>query len=140
MKARELRIGNFIYKESEYEFENGINQIISVLEFECVSTRPLNCHVKHHNVNISNLKPIPLTEEWLLKFGFDKVGIALTSIAIAPLNLPCTFNLPNTPFSFCQGKLILTTGTGDFCVNIEYVHQLQNLYFGLTGKELTLKP
>jgi hypothetical protein len=84
----------------------------------------------------ADIQPIPLTEEWLLKFGFDKVGIALTSIAIAPLNLPCTFNLPNTPFSFCQGKLILTTGTGDFCVNIEYVHQLQNLYFALTGEEL----
>jgi hypothetical protein len=84
----------------------------------------------------AEIKPIPLTEEWLLNFGFDKVGITLTSIAIAPLNLPCTFNLPNTPFSFCQGKLILTTGTGDFCVNIEYVHQLQNLYFALTGEEL----
>jgi hypothetical protein len=82
-------------------------------------------------------EPIPLTEEWLLKFGFEKVNNELTNIA--PLNLPCTFNLPNTPFSFCQGKLILTTSTGDFCVNTEYVHQLQNLYFTLTGEELKLK-
>ena len=122
MKAEELRIGNLVY-------------------------HPLtksNYKINHSNLcDFANgflfVDPIPLTEEWLLKFGFEKVGIAITSITIAPLNLPCTFNLPNTPFSFCQGKLILTTGTGDFCVNIEYVHQLQNLYFALTGEELTIK-
>lgn len=130
MKANELRIGNFIYKESEYEFENGINQIISVLEFECVSTRPLNCNVKHHNVNISNLKPIPLTEEWLLKFGFEK-----------------------TPWYFNSYRLVI--GNNDYAIlidldgdcevgdiitcKIQYVHQLQNLYFALKGEEITPK-
>jgi hypothetical protein len=117
MKASELRIGNIV----RYGANNRVldaELFLQLLKY----TTPFD--------------PIPLTEEWLLKFGFDKVGIALTSIAIAPLNLPCTFNLPNTPFSFCQGKLILTTGTGDFCVNIDYVHQLQNLYFALTGEEL----
>jgi hypothetical protein len=30
---------------------------------------------------------------------------------------------------------------GDFTgINIEHLHQLQNLYFALTGKELTFKP
>jgi len=124
MKASELRIGNLIKGKSPekkvYEEPVELNEYYFLLFLN----------------NMMDVEPIPLTEEWLLKFGFDKVGIALTSIAIAPLNLPCTFNLPNTPFSFCQGKLILTTGTGDFCVNIEYVHQLQNLYFVLTGEEL----
>jgi hypothetical protein len=117
MKASELRLGNLVMDGKD---------------IEQVNARMIDMLVKIE----ADFDPIPLTEEWLLKFGFDKVGIALTSIAIAPLNLPCTFNLPNTPFSFCQGKLILTTGTGDFCVNIEYVHQLQNLYFALTGEEL----
>ena len=118
MKASELRIGNYVQLE-------GLKRPIKV---SIIDTTETSTYTK--------AKPIPLNEEWLIKFGFDKVGIALTSIAIAPLNLPCTFNLPNTPFSFCQGKLILTTGTGDFCVNIDYVHQLQNLYFALTGEEL----
>lgn len=82
-------------------------------------------------------KPIPLTEKWLLKFGFEKKQIELSHLS--PLNLPVTFNLHNSPFSYSQGKLILKTGTGDFCVNIEYVHQLQNLYFALLGEELTIK-
>jgi hypothetical protein len=119
MKANELRIGNYVY------FHGDVEEI----------------NIDHFNIfNILKdgiLLPIPLTEEWLLKFGFEKVNNELTNIA--PLNLPCTFNLPNTPFSFCQGKLILTTSTGDFCVNTEYVHQLQNLYFALTGEDLKLK-
>jgi len=118
MKASELRIGNFYDNDG---FVNEVNP--NTIEQAWIAER-------------SWIKPLPLTEAWLWKFGFEKVDIVLTSIAIAPLNLPCTFNLPNTPFSFCQGKLILTTGTGDFCVNTEYVHQLQNLYFALTGEEL----
>jgi len=119
MKASELRLGNLVMDGKD---------------IEQVNARMIDMLVKIE----ADFDPIPLTEEWLLKFGFDKVGIALTSIAIAPLNLPCTFNLPNTPFSFCQGKFILTTSTGDFCVNTEYVHQLQNLYFALTGEELVV--
>jgi hypothetical protein len=119
--ANELRIGN-LYND------NGVFKKASPSTIEEVWNAPR-----------SWCKAIPLTEEWLLKFGFEKVDIVLTSISIAPLNLPCTFHLPNTPFSFCLGKLILTTGTGDFCVNIDYVHKLQNLYFALTGEELTIK-
>jgi hypothetical protein len=118
MKVSELRIGNYVY------FHGDVEEI----------------NIDHFNIfNILKdgiLLPIPLTEEWLLRFGFEKINSELTNIA--PLNLRCTFNLPNTPFSFCQGKLILTTGTGDFCVNTEYVHQLQNLYFALTSEELTI--
>jgi hypothetical protein len=128
MKAEELRLGNLVSNMNPRHND-------SVLTIESIGDNH-EVNVFYRKYLLSELEPIPLTEEWLLKFGFDKVGIALTSIAIAPLNLPCTFNLPNTPFSFCQGKLILTTGTGDFCVNIEYVHQLQNLYFVLTGEEL----
>jgi hypothetical protein len=126
MKASELRIGNITSMGVVYLIEDDVFRVA-------------NNDGDTFKNTWAEIKPIHLTEEWLLKFGFDKVGIALTSIAIAPLNLPCTFNLPNTPFSFCQGKLILTTGTGDFCVNIEYVHKLQNLYFALTGEELTIQ-
>lgn len=146
LKAQELRIANLI-KGIYHDYDDGIDEeienetICEVVTLDVSGSGDYSIYVySDENIeNFSDFKPIPLTEEWLLKFGFDKVGIALTSIAIAPLNLPCTFNLPNTPFSFCQGKLILTTGTGDFCVNIEYVHQLQNLHFALTGEELELK-
>lgn len=128
MNTNELRIGNWVSEKVL-----GCRQVVTVdpLYFG------INTGQGIYSIEHNNLEPIPLTEEWLLKFGFEKVNNELTNIA--PLNLPCTFNLPNTPFSFCQGKLILTTSTGDFCVNTEYVHQLQNLYFALVGEELKIK-
>ena len=125
MKASDLRIGNLV--------RNNMNgEIIKPCDVLCdgINTDDIE------GLNYAFIEPIPLTEEWLMRFGFEKINSELTNIA--PLNLRCTFNLPNTPFSFCQGKLILTTGTGDFCVNTEYVHQLQNLYFALTSEELTI--
>jgi hypothetical protein len=119
MKTNELRIGNYVkyYYEvmsidiPEYKIENGAD--IQV----------------HENFNI--FEPIPITEEWLLKFGFNKIGT-----------------------NWEKGWLLLhtnlKTGTFDFLINEPYsgkmnatinqsVHQLQNLYFALTGEELTLK-
>ena len=81
----------------------------------------------------------PLTEDWLLKFGFEPYGnevgfernnkepskkiyakIHLSGISI--------FN-----YSECNKKQM------QFITIIECVHQLQNLYFALTGKELEAK-
>jgi len=76
----------------------------------------------------AEIKPIPLTEEWLLKFGFESQYNNMTYIT--------TFNLSDTPFSYVQGKFVVNTSTGDFCVYIDKVHSLQNLYFALTGEEL----
>jgi len=67
-------------------------------------------------------KPILITEEWLLKFGFEndddqryfKNGIYL--------------------ILYDEGCTILHN---QIHINYFYVHQLQNLYFALTGKELT---
>jgi len=127
MKATELRIGNLVGSYNKGEEDRVLT----------INAQNILVEAKANKQGYTRYRPIPLTEEWLVKFGFEKVNNELTNIA--PLNLPCTFNLPNTPFSFCQGKLILTTSTGDFCVNTEYVHQLQNLYFTLTGEELKLK-
>jgi len=68
-------------------------------------------------------KPIPLTEEWLMNFGFkqwgDKYTFGLKGI-----------NIHHRKRGFVLRKSIPI---------IRYVHQLQNLYFALTGEELTIK-
>jgi hypothetical protein len=78
------------------------------------------------------LEPIPLTAELLEKCGFEKDGI-----------------YPDGKSFVFNGKYYLTgtwfkvhTSCGTFKVlneNIEYLHQLQNLIFALTGKELEIK-
>ena len=70
-------------------------------------------------------RPIPLTEEWLLKFGFRRFpwGLVVDDLLFKD-DLKCSY-------------LTLQVGNG-FEVTINYVHQLQNLFFSLTGRELTV--
>jgi hypothetical protein len=76
-------------------------------------------------------KPIPLTEEWLLKLGLKKIGIWTFSLNLVG-NLDLIYYLGE------KGWSIGLKSYSDFS-NLKYVHQLQNLYFALTGKELTIK-
>jgi hypothetical protein len=111
MKASELRIGNFV----KYLTLNGNSEILAngIYLFE---------------LGELELHEIPLTEEWLLKFGgihetggmyfFDNVGIL-------HYRRENEFSLMN--YNYKKGQIYTT---------IKYVHQLQNLYFALTGKEL----
>jgi len=113
MKASEFRIGNYY------------NQFGNI---EKVSWATLKVLEKRTNEQLW-CEPIPLSEEWLLKFGFEMEYSQLTNIY--------KYFLVNTPFGYSQGQFNVFTQTGCFSVEIKYVHQLQNLYFALTNKELT---
>jgi hypothetical protein len=80
--------------------------------------------------NIDFFRPIPLTEEWLLKFGFE-VDDHLMNPDDWPyvdyIKNEVRISEPNYSFAF-YGR--------DNELEIKYVHQLQNLYFALTGEEL----
>mgnify|MGYP003463071804 FL=1 len=76
-----------------------------------------------------HFKPIPITEEWLLKFGFFKHNNAYV------LEKP-NENIMNFKFSIWSD---FTYNSSEFPVELKYVHQLQNLYFALTGTHLKLK-
>lgn len=64
-------------------------------------------------------KPIPLTEEWLERFNWNP-----------PKDIGVAFSTNTHEIYFVAGNYYKT---------IEYVHQLQNLYFALTGEELKWK-
>ena len=91
------------------------------------------------------VKPIPLTEEWLLKFGFTNYEWC-TDCAFIKFNNShimlryfndkwyCTktkVSKDSKGHKMSEGKDIVRKGI------IKHVHQLQNLYFALTGEELT---
>lgn len=124
MKANGLRIGNL------YNHNGEIREVTpSTIEEVWNSER-------------SWVKPIPLTEEWLLKFGFVirnkhySLNYGGESMRYA------FFDIPRNKFIlYFHGKYGFNCEegrkNGDYC--IIYVHQLQNLYFALTGEELKLK-
>ena len=112
MKATELRIKNFI-KQGAKEYILDHNSLIDILDYDKV----------YHEVLF---QPIPLTEEWLLKFDFHELedGNLRNGMLIVTKN--------------SKGELTITIRL-IMIKSIKYVHQLQNLYFALTGTELTIK-
>jgi hypothetical protein len=87
------------------------------------------------------VKPIPLTEEWILKFGFYKGNISYNnaySIELQKTDFylrPCAFG--GFYWGFNKDKNNLDCELNDV-LPLKYVHELQNLYFALTQRELTV--
>jgi hypothetical protein len=116
MKANELRIGNFVQYD---HLKNPIK--VSIIDTTEQSTK-------------TKAKPIPLTEEWLLKFGCQRTRGGWFISADYFLYNPLTeFDIPSSKYYglMFNDKYVTTRA-------VQYVHQLQNLYFALTGKELQL--
>lgn len=80
---------------------------------------------------LSEIEPIPITEEWLDKLGFrgKKVYDAIFEWRIGDsLKEHCIQT---------DGEAFVWTHYKDG-IDIKFVHQLQNLYYALTGEELTI--
>jgi hypothetical protein len=121
LSATELRIGNYI----DYTTKREIVTMQTTYEYIRLI----------HNGN-KNFEPIPLTEEWLLKFGFEDKKTCF--------NLSKREELGHDFGDFAVSKYDDTqmkVWRGDRYIggcHIQHVHQLQNLYFALTNEELTL--
>jgi len=63
IQVNELRIGNLVFDKNGSSFK--INGVLegSVFKKDAYIGTPIDW-----------IKPIPLTEEWLLKFGFEKIS------------------------------------------------------------------
>jgi hypothetical protein len=120
MKAEELRIGNWVYF-------NGVVEKIDLDSFHGIAIYDYLDLDPFHGIAtydcLDSYNPIPLTEEWILKFGFCKVNKV-------DYESNCgTLELEDTDGGFLFDSRIV----------IKYVHQLQNLYFALTEEELKIK-
>lgn len=81
-------------------------------------------------------EPIPITEEWILKFGFkDRSGDLQNKMGYG-----VEINNAMEIVWYRQGSqtLFQTIGNGFIIKHVKYVHELQNLYFALIGNDLPL--
>lgn len=76
-------------------------------------------------------KPIPLTEEWLVKLGFDYYPDN-DSYQLESLYGFVIFGRIGKGFN-------VFVNSDEIGNQINFVHQLQNLFYALTGEELTIK-
>ncbi len=127
MKASELRIGNWvcdIYQEEEFQLD-----IVDMCDMDI-------------NGDLYRTDPIPITEEWLLKFDFEKKIDFYSPDELwgkeefeNPRRAFGVFNPDNKDEWFVMFREDVGCGWSDLN-EIKYVHQLQNLYFALTQEEL----
>lgn len=117
MKVNELRVGNWIHLSSNTD---GIETDLQCCLF----------HLRELDSVKYVYTPIPLTEEWLVKFGFH-----VPSIKSRPYGKLGVIEVGSLP----AGDWYYDDGLSVICSNTKYVHQLQNLYFALTGFELETK-
>lgn len=116
MEANELRIGNWVGHE---------NKAIQVHELPFLIDTDES--VDGYLINerwLTEHEPIPLTEEWLLKLGFEFSHHGEIS------NDNFIIEKYHDGYHYTGGEGVA------FGTPIVYVHQLQNLYFALTGEEL----
>ena len=119
MKATELRIGNWLIdKRYTHDSENG--------RFK-VHVRDLQYLTDIKESNECDFEPIPLTEEILLKCGF-KYYKEDNSYQL-DFGFYCIWGRLEKEFT-------LYSNGDETETEIKYLHQLQNLYWCLTGQEL----
>lgn len=109
MKANELRIGNLImWNDTQTK----------------VTPEHLTMLLGKHSFRAAG---VPLTKEWIEKFGFvdEDNKTWQNEIALYPAHI--TVGGYNYNASFFEHHNL---------INVQYVHQLQNLYYALTGEEL----
>jgi hypothetical protein len=127
MRADELRIGNYLKRDVFLKVN--AQTIVDIWEKK------------------KNYEPIPITEDWIIRFGFEMFDYLLDEdeeddFTYIDYRLP--FKNKRFYYTLCTSREAFF----DFClkltwvtdaimlVRIKYVHELQNVYFALTGEEL----
>lgn len=136
IQSKDLRIGNFI--------STTLGKAVSV---KSISSDIAHVDIEGYRINqayeLAVLTGIPLSEGWLIKFGFDKVSdndyrVGLSTGDGVELSIElldeeaCILRTHNKDGSLLDGFDYA------YIKPAKHVHQLQNLYHALTGTDLSL--
>lgn len=140
----ELRLNNFVTASSSLHFEeDDYIKLVTINQFEGCYYTSIDDNEEIESLGGLGWVPshliysIPLTEEWLLKFGFKAESI-YSNFKLEDFEISSTVRIIATNERSCfylAGDI-----PQSMIIRLEYVHQLQNLYFSITGEELKLIP
>lgn len=124
MKASELRIGNWIYDSECAPHYFRVEEIRKYVGYE------LWVYFRKGSIKTKEPEFIPLTEDILVKAEFHWQGFSGFDVFTHVYEQGFQITFKDGEFYF-NGYFI--------GVKLKYLHQLQNLYYALTGKELTIE-
>lgn len=143
MEARELRLNNYVLCQwTEEEFSDEQNDYIDikkekvgkVVQLDSTGTQNYSIYVETKSdegvpiEDFDQILPIPLTQDWLIRFGFTKIPKMRDDLVFRKGFFE--YWLEDSDMYF---KDVVIEE------DIKYAHQLQNLYLSIVGEELTLK-
>ena len=130
--VKELRIGNYVLAEGLVDNEPSLYQIEMVGIGRCAvmnSRSSITLDWRYAN-------PISITPEWLEKLGFIRSDKTYSYQTSDQFYIDWTME-----DGIClNGIYDDIMSNGDKLEHIKYIHQLQNLYYALTGDELLFTP
>lgn len=119
MKPQELSIGNLVCYNGK------------VVKVEQITKHKIGYHTKPNETRMNyarlcEIEPIPITEEWLTRCGFDR-----TSIIFQKNGFEC---------SHYGNEWCMSCNCNEYeLAPLKGFHHLQNAYYLVTGKELEIK-
>jgi hypothetical protein len=144
IKVSQLRIGNYLYDNKDNLCR------VEQLNSNADETEVYAPVIKGALTYLPN-KPIPLTEETLLKCGFEKVVVKgdfdagfdddITYGLEYKREFYLSYDASDFSIAIFSSKLAYDYEDG-ICIPLEsakYLHQLQNIFFSLTGEELKIE-
>lgn len=120
IKAGDIMIGNYI---RDIHSENGFFKVTTLRNCTAI-------YGNFYSARYEDLRGIPLTEDILLKAGFEKDYKGF---------------IYKEPIDGYRMRLRTGDGVFEYCLNtnysikIQYLHQLQNLFKSLTGNDLKIE-
>lgn len=142
IQVNELRIGNLVksnnilYRKDEFGKSMSIlgmndeSATVTVLE----NGKPIGYTFGQF---FKYLEPIELTEEILLKIGFTENENGEPQIDTFE-GMALSISIKETPYKYTAWHVITTEYKYYMFAACKYLHQLQNLYFAITGNELSV--
>ena len=133
MNANEFRLGNVVHHLSFYDVT------ICGITKDALS---VNYDNSKYWDDLRFYKPTLLNEKWLIDFGFNCINRPKMAFKLyhnevnADLSSILLKEVGNNPVWVYSAHNRYTVNP--FTKEINYVHELQNLYFSLTGKELVV--
>lgn len=110
INVKELRIGNYVLLRNKIVIVGGIPNLYKLL-----------IPNELYAVDVEEFEPIPLTDRLLLKCGFEKKQWGSATVYY--------HTMIELDAHFCLNGV-------DYNIQVKSLHQLQNLYFYLTGGDL----